>query len=161
MPKNLREWLALAAFVALCAAAALTARHFTTPAIESGWYATRLEKPAWTPPAWVFGPVWGVLYALIAASGWVVWKEKGLGGAPLAFSVYLFQLIVNALWSFFFFHLQNPGAAFFELLLLWLMVAVTAGLFEHARPRAGWLLLPYLAWISFAVALNFQVWRLN
>ncbi|MCW8133292.1 MAG: tryptophan-rich sensory protein [Planctomycetota bacterium] len=161
MPRNLREWLALAAFGALCAAAAFTSRYFTLPALESGWYATQVEKPWWTPPGWVFGPVWGVLYVLMAVSGWVVWKDKGLAGAPLAFFVYFLQLAVNAAWSFFFFHLRNPGAAFFELLLLWLMVAVTAGLFEHVRKRSGWLLLPYLAWVSFAVALNFQIWRLN
>jgi tryptophan-rich sensory protein len=97
----------------------------------------------------------------MSVAAWLVWREKGLRGAPLAFFCYFFQLAVNAAWPYFFFHLKNPGAAFFELLLLWLFVSVTAALFERARKRAGWVLLPYLAWVSFAVALNFQIWRLN
>lgn len=157
----MRKWLGLAAFLALSVGAAFAGCRLTAPALESGWYATQLEKPWWTPPVWVFGFVWSALYVSMAFAAWVVWKEKGLKEAKLALALYLLQLAVNAAWPFFFFYLKNPGAAFFELLLIWLLVAVTAALFEHARPRAGWLLLPYLGWVSFAIALNFQVWRLN
>ncbi|MBI3831597.1 MAG: tryptophan-rich sensory protein [Planctomycetes bacterium] len=161
MPKHFREWLALLAFMVLGLGAAAPAHIFAAPAVESGWYATQLEKPAWTPPVWAFLPVWAALYGSMSLAAWLIWREKGLRGAPLAFFCYFFQLGVNAAWPYFFFGLKNPGAAFFEVLLLWLFVSVTAALFESARPRAGWVLLPYLLWVSFTVALNFQIWRLN
>jgi len=161
MPNRLHAALALLPFLALCFAAAWLGNRFTQPAIESGWYQTQLERPAWAPPHWVFGPVWIMLYLGMAVAAWLVWLEKGLRGAKAAYAAFLVQLALNAAWSWFFFELRNFGAAFFEMMLLWLAIAVTAGLFEQARKGTGWMLLPYLLWVGFAATLNLQFWKLN
>lgn len=161
MPNRLHSALALLPFVALCFAAAWVGFRITQPAIESGWYNTQIERPSWTPPNWVFGPVWAVLYLSMAVAAWLVWLEKGLLGAKAAFAAFIAQLALSAAWSWFFFELRNFGAAFFELMLLWLATAVMAGLFEKARKGTGWVLIPHLLWVGFAAALNLQFWKLN
>jgi tryptophan-rich sensory protein len=124
------------------------------------WYA-RLQKPTWNPPDWIFGPVWMLLYATMAIAAWLVWKRGGLSGQRAALSLYFAQLLLNALWSPLFFGLHHPGLAFADLLLLWLALAATVVAFWKAYRPAGAMLLPYLAWVTFAGALNFAIWRLN
>lgn len=124
------------------------------------WYAA-LAKPSWNPPNWVFAPVWTTLYLLIGISGWLVWRAGS--GAPRrpAFIAYGVQLALNAVWSWLFFGLHRPGWAFAEILLMWLAILVTVVLFWRVRAIAGALLLPYLAWVTFALVLNGTLWMLN
>ena len=124
------------------------------------WYA-RLQKPTWNPPNWIFGPVWSVLYTVMAVAVWLVWKRGGFAGQRTALLCFLMQLLFNALWSPLFFGLEQPGWAFAELSLLWLALLATVTAFWKARPLAGVMLLPYLDWVTFAGALNFTIWRLN
>ena len=124
------------------------------------WYA-QLAKPRWTPPNWVFGPVWSVLYALMAIAAWMVWKREGFAGAFLPLVFFVVQLILNAIWSWLFFGLQEPGLAFGEILILWIAILVTLIAFWKVTSIAGALFVPYLAWVSLAVVLNFSIWRMN
>jgi translocator protein len=148
-----------AAFLLICFAAAGVGSLVTYPAIPT-WYAA-LNKPSWNPPSWLFGPVWTVLYILMASAGWLVWRKLGARAALTPLFFFGLQLVLNALWSVFFFGLHNPGAAFVEILLLWLSIGVTIFLFWRVRVLAGALLLPYLGWVSFAAFLNLTIWRLN
>ena len=124
------------------------------------WYAS-LTKPPWNPPNWLFGPVWSILYLLMAISVWLVWKKEGISGAILPLSVFLIQLILNATWSWLFFGLNEPVLAFVEILGLWVAILVNIVLFWRISSISGILLLPYLAWVSFAAFLNYTLWRLN
>ena len=124
------------------------------------WYAS-LAKPPWNPPNWLFGPVWSVLYLLMAVSVWLVWRQEGIRGAILPLSVFILQLILNAAWSWLFFGLNEPLWAFIEILGLWLAIVVNIVLFWRISSTSGILLLPYLAWVTFAAFLNFTLWRLN
>ncbi len=150
------SWVALLAFNAACFAAALSGAFFR----PGEWY-ERLVKPRWRPPNWLFAPVWTALYVTIAVSGWLVWREAGFSGAPLALAVYAFQLVLNAAWSPIFFGLHRPDLGFLDIVLVWLSIAATMLLFYPVHAGAAWLLLPYLLWVSFAAALNYAVWRLN
>jgi translocator protein len=151
-----RKWPALGAFILACYSAAAIGGLF----MPGEWYA-QLAKPEWTPPDWVFAPVWTVLYTVMAVAGWLVWRTRGLGGAQQAFTFFGAQLILNAAWSWIFFGRQQPGLAAIEIVMLWVAIAATIVAFWRIRPMAGALLLPYLAWVSFAAALNFAIWRLN
>lgn len=146
----------LLVFVLACAAAA-------TPGIvfrPGDWY-RRLEKPSWRPPDWLFGPVWFALYISIAVSGWLVWRVAGFDGASLALTVYALHLVLNALWSVVFFRLRRPDWALVEIGFLWLSILATVIVFHSVNETAAYLLLPYLCWVTFAVALNFRIWSLN
>lgn len=120
-----------------------------------------LSRPSWAPPSSVFGPVWTVLYVLMAIAAWLVWKEKGLGGARIALGVYVVQLALNALWSWLFFAWQRGLLAEIEILILLALIVVTIVTFWRVRPLAGALLLPYLLWVTYATALTFALVRLN
>lgn len=149
-------WAGLAGWLLLCYGVAAAGGHFAPGA----WYA-ELAKPAWTPPGAVFGPVWGVLYGVMAVAAWLVWKERGFGGAPGALALFLVQLALNLAWSAIFFGLEEPGLALLDIgLLLGILLATTVA-FWRVRPLAGTLLFSYLAWVGFAAALNFGIWRLN
>jgi translocator protein len=124
------------------------------------WYAG-LQKPPWNPPNWIFGPVWAALYTMMAIAAWLVWKRGGFFGQRAALSLFLLQLLFNALWSPLFFGLENPALAFADILLLWFCLLATVVAFWKACLPAGALLVPYLAWVSFASALNFTLWQLN
>ncbi len=124
------------------------------------WY-TSLTKPPWNPPNWLFGPVWSVLYLLMAVSVWLVWRKEGVSGAILPLSVFLIQLILNAAWSWLFFGLHEPVFALIEILGLWLAILVNIILFWRMSSISGILLVPYLAWVTFAAFLNYTLWRLN
>ena len=171
-----RSLLVLGLFLLACFGVAAFAAQFAPGA----WYAD-LEKPSWNPPAWVFAPVWTVLYALMAVAGWLVWRsgaragvgERGrpgrapdrgaaAGGARrLALGAFALQLALNGAWSWLFFGLHLPGVALAEIVVLWCAIVATAVLFWRVRPVAGALLVPYVAWVGFAAALNFALWRLN
>jgi benzodiazapine receptor len=120
-----------------------------------------LVRPAWAPPGWVFGPVWTVLYLLMGVAAWLVWRERRFGGARTALGLFLVQLVANALWSWLFFAWQLGALATLEILVLWGLILATTVAFWRVRPLAGALLLPYLAWVSFASALCFAIWRAN
>jgi benzodiazapine receptor len=126
----------------------------------SAWY-QEIVKPTWTPPSWLFGPVWTVLYILMAVASWQVWRERVARRSAVALTAYILQLVLNALWSWIFFGLHRIGLALADLVVLWLLVAVTCILFWRVRRAAGAALLPYLAWVSFAGVLNYAIWVLN
>ncbi|MES1147328.1 MAG: TspO/MBR family protein [bacterium] len=121
------------------------------------WYA-RLRKPTWNPPSWVFGPMWMLLYFMMGTAAWIVWRQGGLGVWTAAYAV---QLALNLAWSFIFFKAHRPGAAFAEIILLWVSIAVTTVMFWAVDPIAGVFMVPYLAWVTFAAFLNRKIWRLN
>ncbi len=146
--------------LALTFSAALLGSLFTRNAI-SDWYAT-LNKPFFTPPDWLFGPVWTILYLLISLSAFLVW-QKGLDNPAVktALALYLLQLILNALWTPLFFGLKMPLVAFIEILLLWTAIILTIIASARVSILAGLLLLPYIVWTSFAAVLNCSLWLLN
>ena len=155
-PSPFRQTLALAAWILFCFSAAGTAA-FIAP---GGWYAG-LIKPSWNPPSWVFGPAWTLLYVMMAVAAWLVWREGGWKAQKVALGWFVAQWTLNALWTPLFFGLHHIGLALIEIVLLWLTLAVTVGVFRRVKPAAGALLIPYLAWVSFATILNFTIWRLN
>ena len=116
-----------------------------------------LSRPEWAPPSSVFGPVWTVLYLLMAISAWLVWREKGLAGARVPFALYGTQLALNALWSWLFFAWQRGLLAEIEIVLLLALIVMTVVAFWRVRPLAGALMLPYLAWVGYAMALTFSL----
>jgi benzodiazapine receptor len=126
----------------------------------AGFYG-QLVQPAWAPPAWLFGPVWSVLFVMMAVAAWLVWRRHGFGGAAWALRLFAAQLVANALWTWMFFAWQFGALALAEIALLWLLIAATIGAFWPLHRLAALLLLPYLAWVSFAAALNLALWRLN
>ena len=133
---------------------------FTTPAIPT-WYAA-LKKPPFTPPGWIFSPVWITLYLLMGVSAFVVWS-KGWGDSRvrIALSLFVVQLVLNALWSLMFFGLRSPSAGFINIVVLWIFILLTMLYFFKVSTTAGALLVPYVLWVSFAAVLNFSIWRLN
>lgn len=148
--------LVLLGFSAACFLAALTGAVFR----PGDWY-ERLIKPSWRPPNQLFALVWSVLYLMIAVSGWLIWREAGFVGATLPLAIYALQLVLNAAWTPLVFGLHRIDLGFFDIVLLWLSIVATIVLFYPIHPVAAMLLLPYLAWVTFAGALNFAVWRLN
>lgn len=143
----------LAVFLVLVVAAASSGVLFR----PDEWYES-LRKPRWTPPNWVFGPVWSVLYIMIAIAGWLVWRQQP---ASLAMALWGLQLIVNAGWSGVFFGMRRMDLAFYVLALLWLSVLGFAIAAAPISTAAALLFIPYLVWVSIAGALNWTVWRLN
>jgi translocator protein len=153
------KWLGLAVAVAICFAAAAIGSMLTMPALRD-WYPT-LDKPGWTPPNWIFGPVWTVLYLAMAVAAWMVWLRRSSSYVTSALILFAFQLVLNLAWSGLFFGLRAPGAALIEIVILWCAIAGTVASFRRISAAAGWILLPYLAWVGFAAALNFAIWQLN
>jgi tryptophan-rich sensory protein len=151
-----RGYLALIAWLALTFCAAVTSMFVNT----GGWYA-ELAKPTWNPPGWVFGPVWTALYIMMAVAAWLVWQRGGWKAQRGPLTLYLVQWTLNALWTPLFFGLQRPGLAFVEILTLLVAIVATVVAFWRVRPAAAWLLLPYVAWATFATVLNFTIWRMN
>ena len=124
------------------------------------WYAS-LAKPGWNPPSSVFGPVWSTLYVLMGIAAWLVWRKVGFSGASGVLGLFIGQLVLNALWSYLFFGVHQPGLAFIEIVVLWLVILILTIGFWRISVMAGVLLLPYLCWVGFASVLNLQLWRLN
>lgn len=140
--------------------AGLIGSFFTRSAIPV-WYAG-LNKPAFNPPNWIFAPVWTTLYALMGIASYFIWQKRG--SSPLvtpALVLFGIHLALNTLWSVLFFGLKNPGAAFIEIIILWLMILALIVIFYKIDHKAAWLLVPYFLWVSFASVLNYSIWRLN
>jgi translocator protein len=146
-------------FVAICGGAAAVGSWFTASSVKT-WY-PRLIKPAGTPASWVFAPVWSALYLMIATAAWLVWLQRSAVHVVLPLTLFSIQLMLNAIWSFVFFRLRLPGAALVEIAFLLAAIALTAANFEPVSPPAFWLMIPYLAWITYATYLNAGIWRLN
>jgi tryptophan-rich sensory protein len=164
MSTRARSLLALGGFLAASFSAAAFGSYFTAESVET-WYPT-LEKPSWRPPNAAFGPVWTVLYTLMAISAWLVWKRETPADATppqrrSALVAWGVQLLLNAAWSAAFFGARNPGAGLAVIAALVPSIAATAALAGRVSKPAGLLLLPYLAWTSFAAALNARIWQLN
>ena len=156
---RLHSVLALVAALAVCLAAAGVGGFFTSRSVGD-WY-QQIRKPSFTPPSALFGPVWTALYLTMALAAWLVYLRRGSPGVPLALALFGLQLILNAGWSALFFGLRNPGAAFVEIVVLWLAILATIVACWRVTPWAGALLLPYLAWVTFASALNYAIWSLS
>ena len=134
--------------------------YFTITGVES-WYQT-IQKPSWNPPNWIFGPVWTTLYVMMGIALWVVWKEDTSRELKMiAFILFAAQLLLNFFWSLIFFKLEQPGWAFAEIVVLWVAILATIFAFGQVNKVAAWLLVPYIAWVSFAGMLNYTIWRLN
>jgi tryptophan-rich sensory protein len=146
----------LIVFLLVCYAAAFIGSQFTTPATQSDWYA-QLYRPPWSPPNWVFGPVWTLLYTLMAIAAWLVWRKRAVHGASIPLLLFGVQLALNVLWSVIFFGLRLPALAAGEIVLLWLAILATLIAFWRVTPVAGWLLVPYLLWVTYAMTLNFAI----
>lgn len=153
---NNHFYMALVLFLIVCLGAGILGSIATRPAIPT-WYA-QLIKPSWTPPSWMFGSVWTTLYILMAIAAWMVWRKVGWSGAT---GLFLIQLAVNASWSWLFFGMRRPDFGLAGILLLMVLIILTTLSFWRVSVVAGWLLIPYLLWSSFASALNFEIWRLN
>jgi tryptophan-rich sensory protein len=139
----------------------LAATAGAVASVDAGAFYSQLDKPGWAPPGWLFGPVWSVLYTLMAIAAWLVWRRVGFPQATVAISLFVSQLVANALWSWVFFAWRLGALAVVEVLVLWGLVAATVVAFGRIQRVAALLLLPYLAWVSFAAALTLAVWRRN
>lgn len=131
---------------------------------KAGAFYGQLARPGWAPPAWLFGPVWTVLYLMMGIAAWLAWWERRQGGARGlggALSLFLIQLAANALWTWLFFAWRRGALASAEIVVLWILIAATIVAFWRIRPLAGVLLVPYLLWVSYATALTLAVWRMN
>jgi translocator protein len=152
------SWLALIAWMLA---------SFVTGAV--GALATRnardfyagLVRPTWAPPGWIFGPVWTALYLLMGIAAWLVWRSAGWASAKSALTLYLVQLICNAAWSWIFFAWRRGALAFADIVLLLALIVATMVAFARVDRLAAILLLPYLAWVMFATALTYAIWRAN
>jgi tryptophan-rich sensory protein len=153
LPSKKHQGLALAALIIVTFCAPL----LSVTSMPGTWYAA-LIKPSWNPPAWIFGPAWTLLYTLMATAAWLVWKRVGFS-RPLWF--YFIQLALNAAWTPIFFGAHQLGWALIEIVALWIMILITWLSFRRVSTAAGWLFVPYLAWVTFATTLNFTLWRLN
>lgn len=148
--------IALLIWIAISFVPALIGSNF----MPAEWY-VHLRKPPWTPPGYLFGPVWSFLYLSMGVAAWLVWRRGGYGAAPVALTLFLIQLVFNGFWSWLFFGLHRPGLAFADIAVLWCFILVTLLAFWRQSAFAGILMMPYLLWVSFASVLNFSIWRLN
>ena len=162
MPENRGRILDILGLIVALVACYGIAAGGTLPTSRSlvDWYPT-LNKPSFNPPNWIFGPVWSVLYTMMAISAWMVWRSESLSRTRVALGIFGVHLLLNLGWSLIFFGLHNTGAAFVEIVLLWLSIVATIVAFWRIRRPAAVMLIPYLGWVSFASALNFAIWRLN
>ena len=146
--------------LAVCFSAAALGGFATTPSVNGDWF-VNLKKPSWNPPNWIFGPVWSALYLMMAIAAWLVWKKSGFSKSKRALVWFGLHLVLNIMWSVLFFAWQQPSWAAFEILILWISIAVSIALFyRHSKLAAG-LLTPYLAWVTFAAFLNIAIWLMN
>lgn len=154
IPSKFKLPLSIALTVVVGAAGSL----FTASSVQT-WYTT-LAKPAFNPPSWLFGPVWTVLYILMGISFWMIWTSKSKE-KNRAITLFLIQLFLNAIWSPVFLGTRSLGGAFVLIVLLWAAIVLTILVFKKISKPAAWLLVPYISWVSFAMMLNFAIWRLN
>lgn len=150
----------LIAAILICEGVGILGSLFTAPSIPT-WYKS-LNRPTFSPPNWVFAPVWTLLFLLMAISAYLVWN-KGLKKTQVreAMYVFIFQLLLNFFWSFFFFGIRQPYLAFLEIIALWLAILLTIIKFYKISKAASYLLIPYILWVSFAAVLNLSIVLLN
>lgn len=154
------NWLPPVVSIAIALAVGAVGGWATASSVTT-WYAT-LAKPAFNPPNFLFGPVWTALYVLMAVAAWLVWRAGPADGRRrTALTLYAVQLALNLAWSLIFFGLRRPDLALMEVLVLFAAILATIRAFARLDRRAGWMLLPYAAWVAFATLLNFEIWRLN
>jgi translocator protein len=159
-----RDWLGLGGWLLLSLAADAVGG---LASMKAGEFYEQLAKPVWAPEGWVFGPVWTVLYVMMGVAAWLVWRERGAVDKHLVnqrqrgLILFVVQLAVNALWTWLFFGWRMGGLAFAEIALLWVLIVIMMGMFARVRRVAAWLLMPYLAWVTFAMALTWSTWRHN
>ncbi len=154
-----RGWPALVVFLLICFAVAGIGGAFTSLGLGP-WYES-LKKPVWNPPYWVFGPVWTLLYGMMAVAAWLVWQRREARLARRGLRLFAVQLTLSLGWSILFFAMRFPTWAFFEILVLWTAIAATIVVFWCVRTSAGLLLIPYLLWVTFAALLNGTIASLN
>lgn len=147
-------------FLLLCFGVAWTGAQVSPGIASSEWY-DQLNKPGWNPPGWLFGPVWTMLYTMMAVAAWRIWTISGFSGGRKELSFFGIQLFLNGLWSQLFFNAQNPGLAFAEILLLLAAISITTFYFFRKDSVAGWLMVPYILWVAFATVLNGTIWFIN
>jgi translocator protein len=154
------EYKSLGIFLVICLGAMALGGLITKPAILD-WYST-LNRPIFSPPNWVFGPIWTLLFILMAVAGWKIWslgvKHKLV---KIGLSLFTAQLVLNVGWSYLYFYQQNISVAFIEIMILWATILAMLLVFYRLEPRAGLMIIPYLAWVSFAAVLNGAFWALN
>ena len=150
----------LAASILICLTAGLIGAVFTIDSVQT-WYKT-IEKPSYSPPNWVFGPVWTILYVLMGVSAYLIWV-KGLEKKEVRTALMFFalQLTLNALWSILFFGMRNPFYGLIEIVFLWAAIAITIQKFYKISRTAAYLQIPYICWVSYAAFLNYGIWRMN
>nr|WP_184434752.1 TspO/MBR family protein [Xanthomonas arboricola] len=152
------QWFGLLGSLVLCY---LVAALGAAASIQAASFYAGLQRPDWAPPGWLFGPVWTVLYGMMAISVWLVWRRGGWSSARGALGLFVLQLGLNGLWSWLFFAWHMGAWAFVDIVALWLALVLTIVAFAKWQRVAAWLLVPYLLWVSFAAALNYAVWQLN
>ena len=157
----MNKYIKIAIALLVCLAVGYSASTVTRPSVEI-WYPT-LVKPIFNPPNWIFMPMWTLLYILMAVAAGLVWDKIKEQNAEVkkALGFFLIQLILNAIWSYLFFGLKNPMLALIEIALLELMIYETYLKFRKINKTAGYLLIPYMAWVGFAMILNASIWWLN
>jgi tryptophan-rich sensory protein len=155
----LMRWIWLGFWVLLCFAVAGVSGSSTAREVV-GWY-RGLIRPGFAPPNWIFGPVWSLLYAMMAVAAWLVTVTPASNLRNWGIGVFLVQLGLNFAWSWLFFSQHRIGLALVEIVLLWLAILACTLVFNRVSPAAGRLMMPYLAWVSFATLLNAGFWRLN
>lgn len=154
-----RDWLGLAAILAVCLAVSAVGGAITATSVTT-WYPT-LVKPAFTPPAWIFPPVWTTLYVMMAIAAWRVWRRRPAVPVSPALRTFALQLALNLAWSFLFFGLQWIGAALAEMIVLLAAILWTLRRFAGIDRPAAWLMVPYVLWVAFATVLTAAIWQAN
>ncbi len=157
--KQKRLWISFVIFISLSFLVQIIGSIWTKETVST-WYPT-LAKPSWTPPDWVFGPVWSCLYIMIAISGWLIYRAKHSHKRSIALMLYSSQLALNFMWSFLFFSLQSPLLGLIDIILLCFLIILTIVKTWPVRPLASLLLAPYLLWGLYATSLNAGIWLLN
>lgn len=154
----MRHIVSLMAWIAVSATAGVVGG---IASINAATFYSRLERPSWAPPPWLFGPVWTLLYLLMGIAAWLVWRRRDTRSVGTSLALFLAQLVANALWSWLFFAWHRGAWAFADIIALLVLVVATTAAFARVRPAAGVCMIPYLAWVAFAGVLNLWVWSAN
>lgn len=157
--KQKQLWISFVVFILLCLIVEIVGSFWTKESVST-WYPT-LAKPSWTPPDWIFAPVWSSLYIMIAVSGWLIYRAEYSYKRTVALIFYGGQLALNFIWSFLFFSLRSPTLGLIDIVLLCLFISLTIIKAWPVRPLASLLLIPYLLWVIYATSLNAGIWLLN
>lgn len=159
-PSTFINVAALVGWIGICYLVAWTGATVSPGIVSPEWYES-IQKPEWNPPAWIFGPVWTFLYTAMGIAAWNVWRKYRFGQARVALSLFLIQLVLNGLWSQLFFGFHQIGWAFLEIIILLFFIVLTTIAFFYKSKLSGWLMVPYIAWVSFATVLNGTIWWIN